>query len=292
MPFIWLSLLCAQISTKWTPKEIVSFMAKHPQRAYFSRLFRDGGFRKGMEVGVAGGRFSEHFLLDNSKLRYWEWTMMEPFPNKCLVTRFPPAALEPAAAGIRKKSTKKLTPEVPCNDGTAWTSRSIGSNANLTFIRELSTDASALRRTSRASYEFIYLDGAHDYANVKKELFAYWPKIAPGGVLAGHDYCYRNEAPLPLNCRGCESIPICGVYTERGGKLNGTSSKSQHGVVQAVQEWLIESSLQLKLHHTVEDFTQAGLAADGLPYDLILTKTRNPSWFVIKPLRPWPGMGS
>ena len=47
----------------WTPHKIVSHMAANPNRAYFSDLFRFGGFKSGVEVGVAAGRFSEHFLL-------------------------------------------------------------------------------------------------------------------------------------------------------------------------------------------------------------------------------------
>ena len=44
---------------KWTEHEILAYLEAHPQRAFFSRLFRDGGFTNGMEVGVAGGRFSD-----------------------------------------------------------------------------------------------------------------------------------------------------------------------------------------------------------------------------------------
>ena len=63
------------------------------------------------------------------------------------------------------------------------------------------------------------------------------------------------------------------------------------GVVQAVQEWLFEeqqrraaqAALPLRLRHTREDFTEASLAADGMSYQLVLTKTRNPSWFIFKP---------
>ena len=68
----------------WSPSHIIRFMRERP-RVYFSRLFRDGGFRSGMEVGVAGGRFSEHFLVDNSAIGPWTWYMMEPFPNKDLI---------------------------------------------------------------------------------------------------------------------------------------------------------------------------------------------------------------
>ena len=98
--------------------------------------------------------------------------MMEPFPNPQLVSRLP-------VAGSKQRQDGK----------GSWRQRLIGSNAKVVFIKQLSLDPAALSATER-TFDFIYLDGDHDYANVKKELFAYWPKVRPGGVLAGHDYCY------------------------------------------------------------------------------------------------------
>merc|ERR1712216_935605 len=112
----------------------------------------------------------------------------------------------------------------------------------------MGTAKAALDATSGAQYDFIYLDGAHDYVNVKAEMYLYWPKVAPGGMLAGHDYCYRKEhrtkeanrsMQLPLRCLGCSPIPTCGKYTEMAGTQSGKSARTQVGVVQAVQEWLL-----------------------------------------------------
>lgn len=38
------------------------------------------------------------------------------------------------------------------------------------------------------SFDFIYVDGNHSYEGVKQDLIDYLPKVANGGVLAGHDY--------------------------------------------------------------------------------------------------------
>lgn len=38
------------------------------------------------------------------------------------------------------------------------------------------------------SLDFIYLDARHDRQSVLADLQAYWPKLKPGGVIAGHDY--------------------------------------------------------------------------------------------------------
>ena len=38
------------------------------------------------------------------------------------------------------------------------------------------------------SLDFVFIDAAHDYENVKADIHAWAPKVKPSGVLAGHDY--------------------------------------------------------------------------------------------------------
>lgn len=54
------------------------------------------------------------------------------------------------------------------------------------MIRELSTDAAKL--FGNRSLSFVYLDAAHDYENVMKDLEAWHSKVAWGGIFCGHDY--------------------------------------------------------------------------------------------------------
>lgn len=41
--------------------------------------------------------------------------------------------------------------------------------------------------------DFCFIDGDHSYESVTADLSAWWPKIKPGGILAGHDYRQRNS---------------------------------------------------------------------------------------------------
>jgi len=38
------------------------------------------------------------------------------------------------------------------------------------------------------SFDFIFIDGAHDYDSVYKDIRAYWPKVKLGGWFAGDDF--------------------------------------------------------------------------------------------------------
>jgi len=53
-------------------------------------------------------------------------------------------------------------------------------------IKLLSHDASKLYENN--SLDFVFIDAAHDYENVKRDIESWLPKIKVGGILAGHDY--------------------------------------------------------------------------------------------------------
>jgi cephalosporin hydroxylase len=46
----------------------------------------------------------------------------------------------------------------------------------------------AARMFDDASVFFVFIDGSHHYEDVVADLAAWVPKIAPGGIIAGHDY--------------------------------------------------------------------------------------------------------
>jgi len=38
------------------------------------------------------------------------------------------------------------------------------------------------------SLDFIFIDAAHDYVNVRRDIISWYRKVKKGGVIAGHDY--------------------------------------------------------------------------------------------------------
>lgn len=46
------------------------------------------------------------------------------------------------------------------------------------------------------SVDFVFIDASHDYESVSKDLAAWWPKVKPGGMFAGHDYTTYHPGVL------------------------------------------------------------------------------------------------
>lgn len=62
-------------------------------------------------------------------------------------------------------------------------------------------------------FDIVFIDGDHSYEQTKKDIIAWWPLLAPGGYLGGHDY----------------------------------RSDKNYGVIQAVDEFVSEIGLSLEL---------------------------------------------
>lgn len=54
------------------------------------------------------------------------------------------------------------------------------------FFIMRSTDAA--KKIEDNHFDFVYLDARHDYCAVADDIDSYWPKVRPGGILAGHDF--------------------------------------------------------------------------------------------------------
>jgi len=54
---------------------------------------------------------------------------------------------------------------------------------------EMTSVTAALRfaREGR-QFDFVYIDADHNYQPVYDDLRAWWPRVKPGGIFAGHDY--------------------------------------------------------------------------------------------------------
>ena len=49
------------------------------------------------------------------------------------------------------------------------------------------------------SLDFVFIDAAHDYESVKKDITAWLPKIKDSGIIAGHDYAWCKDVENAVN---------------------------------------------------------------------------------------------
>ena len=57
------------------------------------------------------------------------------------------------------------------------------------------TSAEAALAFEHNSLDFVYLDGDHRTLAVLSDLELWWPRVKPGGILAGHDIVCPGEGP-------------------------------------------------------------------------------------------------
>jgi len=62
---------------------------------------------------------------------------------------------------------------------------------NATIIKNYSVEAA--KQVPDGSLDFVYIDGAHDYTNVKADIEAWAPKVKVGGIISGDDF-YQGKS--------------------------------------------------------------------------------------------------
>jgi len=130
-----------------------------------------------IEVGVQEGKFAELLLATApSSLRHYvgidPWT---PQSGELYVDAANHADPARHAANLQA-ALRRLGPyHVDAGGRTA-----------VTLLKQQSPGAASIFKDE--SLCVVYLDGRHDYASVRRDLEAWWPKVRRGGLLAGHDY--------------------------------------------------------------------------------------------------------
>jgi len=128
-------------------------LAKVPVRAEIPHVLERRGLRgRGVEVGVAKGVYSALVLREWSGR---ELISIDPWYDR-------PENEAQARARLADFGARSLIWPV--------------------------TSEEAAGRVGDRELDFAYIDAAHDYESVKQDLALWFPKVRPGGILAGHDY--------------------------------------------------------------------------------------------------------
>jgi predicted O-methyltransferase YrrM len=79
----------------------------------------------------------------------------------------------------------------------------------ITPVRMTSIQAS--ERYPDGSLDAVFLDASHKYEDVRADILAWLPKVKSGGILAGHDYTYRNDDWPDVRRAVDEAFPVLAV---------------------------------------------------------------------------------
>ncbi len=140
-----------------------------------AKLFAELNFKKGVEVGVDRGEYSEVLCKANPSAQIYG---VDPYELAAYEQ-----GIDPKRAGIHdtqegfegnyEMATKRLAPY-----------------KNYIFLKKYSADA--LKNFEDNSLDFVYIDANHDFLNIAIDLDTWKRKVRMGGILSGHDYAYYS----------------------------------------------------------------------------------------------------
>jgi predicted O-methyltransferase YrrM len=161
---------------QWFNEERPQLVVERPlaarQRQLIELLRPLGPKLHGAEIGVFDGYTSDALLRELPELDLWMVDHWQPYPGNSRLGDLNEAALRRARA-----------------NALWWTEHA----AQRRFILAEPSPAAAARFADD-SLDFVFIDGNHLYEHVRNDLYAWWPKVRPGGLLTGHDYGVYGDA--------------------------------------------------------------------------------------------------
>jgi predicted O-methyltransferase YrrM len=75
-------------------------------------------------------------------------------------------------------------------------------------------------------FDYVYIDGAHDYMNVLRDLNAWYPKVKKGGIFAGHDFWFDGVKQAVQDFFSTYRERILGVYPQNSKKVSAAEAEA------------------------------------------------------------------
>lgn len=155
-------------------------------------LFHELNFKRGAEIGVAAGEYSEVIMHKNPQLDLM--LGIDPYtPYKGYKDY------------VRLGTYTKLEEDAH---------NRLDNYINYRFIKKFSVEAADL--VEDESLDFVYIDANHSEPYVTQDIEAWAPKVRPGGIVAGHDYA-RIKAKGEEDSTNWAVIPAINNYARKHG---------------------------------------------------------------------------
>lgn len=131
------------------------------------QFFKEMGYKVGAEIGVLRGEFTEKLCKAGLKIYG-----IDPWKYYRRYRRHPQEA---PMEEIYEDAKKRLEPY------------------DCTLIRKTSMEA--VEDFDDNSLDFVYIDGNHKIKYIVEDIFEWYRKVKPGGVISGHDYLNLRNYP-------------------------------------------------------------------------------------------------
>lgn len=155
---------------------VVNWYAKGATREELPTILRTIAARRGAEIGVQKGEHAELLLKEWGGFLYLVdcWKHQDSSIYPCM--------------GNVSDDDHELFYMDAVDRLKAYASHS-------EIIRDYST--AAADKVPDGSLDFVYIDSNHTYDAVTADLRAWYPKVRPGGMIAGHDFTFDGNDDLP-----------------------------------------------------------------------------------------------
>lgn len=132
-------------------------------RIAMAEVFNEVGYKHGAEIGVRHGVYS---LVLCEKIPGLKLLCVDPW------------------APYRGNTTERM-------EATYQGAKVRLAAYDATLIRKTSMEA--VKDIPDRSLDFVYIDAMHEFDPVMMDILHWAPKVRPGGIIAGHDYCWYYQ---------------------------------------------------------------------------------------------------
>lgn len=155
-----------------------------------AEFFYDLNLKKGAEIGVAAGEYSEIIMKANPQLQImWGVDPHEPYKGY--------------KDFVRLGTFDKLEKEAHDR---------LDKYPNYYFNKKFSLDAA--KDFQDGTLDFVYIDANHSEPYVTQDIEAWTPKVRSGGIVAGHDYA-RIKGNNNEDSKNWAVIPAINAFAKK-----------------------------------------------------------------------------
>lgn len=134
-----------------------------------AQLFNELGFKRGAEIGVAEGHYSE--------------VLCQSIPDLELISVDP---------WVKYKDNPRAHSEEHQEFSKAETARRLKPYPKARMVQAMSMDA--VREVPEKSLDFVFLDGHHGFDWIMQDIIEWSKRVRSGGIIAGDDFYHFKHA--------------------------------------------------------------------------------------------------